>query len=70
MVCSQGSPFHFTPLAKSQGEKIPNGHVVTDDFGATFSLSEYDDEPLIQFPALVVCEDDKAPAYETESGAP
>ena len=44
--------------------------MVTDDFTATFTLTEYDDEPLIQVPALVVCEDEQAPAYEAESGLP
>jgi len=41
---------------------------VSDDFGATFTVYEYENEALIQVPALVVCEDDDAPAYETESG--
>jgi hypothetical protein len=43
---------------------------VSDDFGATFTLDEYEHEPLIQVPALVVCEDDDAPAYETEAVVP
>ena len=42
---------------------------MSDDFGATFTIDEYENEPLIQVPALVVCEDDDAPAYETESGS-
>ena len=41
---------------------------MSDDFGATFTIDEYENEPLIQVPALVVCEDDNPPAYETESG--
>ena len=42
---------------------------MSDDFGATFTVYEYENEPLIQVPALVVCEDDDAPVYETDLGS-
>jgi hypothetical protein len=50
-----------------KGEKVADGHVVTDSFTATYSPEEYEEEPILSFNALLVCEDDPAPKYDNDS---
>ena len=40
---------------------------MTKSIGATYTIEEYENDPILDLTALVVCEDDEPPKYESDS---